>query len=238
MKIVLAFFLSSIFIMNSFGIGPNLYPLRLILPIALIYFFSVLFQKVFLLKQKIKLEPLVFFSLLFFVFMFLHTCLITFVRFELFNSSFEINSILNFIFLMFFILTLYFVIIPFRKEFLSLNNYIILIFYFLYAFFSLYEINTGNHLTTSVLFDAPSWARFVPTVVYFNSNDFAFVFTLMLMYILSVFDKNKSLNILWVLILFIIHMFIVYKSQSRLSILISFFYFILHGRLHMEMKQQ
>ena len=74
MKIFIVLLMSSIFLMNSFGIGPNLYPLRLILPIALIYFFSVLFQKVFSLKQKIKLEPLVFFSLLFFVFMFLHTC--------------------------------------------------------------------------------------------------------------------------------------------------------------------
>lgn len=226
MKIFIVVLISSIFIMNSFGIGPNLYPLRLFLPIALIYFFTVLFQKVILLKQKIKVEPLVLYSLFFFVFMFLHTTAVTFIRFELFNASYELNSILNFSFLMFLILTLYAIILSFPKEFLSVSRYVILVFYLLYSLFSLYEIKTGNHLPTSLLFDAPWWMRKAPTVVFFNSNDFAFVFTLMLMYVLSVFDEKKNLSNFWVLGLFVIHMFIMYKSQSRLSILMSFFFFL------------
>ena len=53
-KALIFIFIASIFLMNSFGIGSNLYPLRLVLPIVFVFFFTVLFQKVFLLKQKVK----------------------------------------------------------------------------------------------------------------------------------------------------------------------------------------
>ena len=161
--------------MNNFGIGFNLYPLRLVLPIAFLYFLSVFFQKAILLKQKIKVQPIVLFSLFFFLFMFMHTYAVTLVRVELFDTFYELNSVLNFSFLLFFILTLYLVIFSFPKQFLQSSKYIMLLFYLLYAVFSFYEIKTGNHLPTSDLVDAPWWMLHVPTVVYFNSNDFAFV---------------------------------------------------------------
>lgn len=225
-KALIFIFISSIFLMNTFGIGFNLYPLRLVLPIAFLYFLSVFFQKAILLKQKIKVRPIVLFSLFFFLFMFMHTYAVTLVRVELFDTFYELNSILNFSFLLFFILTLYLVIFSFPKQFLQSSKYIMLLFYLFYAVFSFYEIKTGNHLPTSDLVDAPWWMRHVPTVVYFNSNDFAFVFTLMLMYGLSVFDRDKHLSSVWILALFVIHMFIMYKSQSRLSFLMSFFFFL------------
>ncbi|MFL2569356.1 MAG: O-antigen ligase family protein [Flavobacteriales bacterium] len=96
----------------------------------------------------------------------------------------------------------------------------------IYTVFSFYEIITGYHLPTSDLMDAPRWMRHVPTVVYFNSNDFAFVFTLMMMYVLSVFDTKKSFSILMVIAIFLIHMFIIYKSESRLSFIMSFSFFV------------
>lgn len=226
MKIFIVVLISSIFIMNSFGIGLNLYPLRLFLPIALIYFFTVLFQKVILLKQKIKVEPLVLYSLFFFVFMFLHTSAVTFIRFELFNASYELNSILNFSFLMFLILTLYAIILSFPKEFLSVSRYVILVFYLLYSLFSLYEIKTGNHLPTSLLFDAPWWMRHSPTVVFYNSNDFAAVFSLMVFYITSTFDKNKSWPNGLVVLLMLIHIIIIYYSMSRLALILVTLFFV------------
>jgi len=224
-KFFIFIFLSSIFLMSSFGIGPNLYPLRIILPIALVYFFTVLFQKVILLKQKVEVQPIILYSFLFFVFMFFHTYAVSFIRFQLFDAHYELNSILNFSFLLFFILTLYLVIFSFPKQFLQSSKFIMLLFYLMYAVFSFYEIKTGNHLPISDLVDAPWWMRHVPTVVYFNSNDFAFVFTLMMMYLLSVFDDKKSLFSVFVVAIFLIHMFIMYKSQSRLSFLMSFFFF-------------
>ena len=47
-------FLTSIFCNVAFGLGPNLYPLRLILPITLLYFSVLFFQKVILLREKFK----------------------------------------------------------------------------------------------------------------------------------------------------------------------------------------
>ena len=225
-KALIFIFIASIFLMNSFGIGPNLYPLRLVLPIAFVFFLTVLFQKVFLLKQKVKVHSTVLFSIFFFVLMFVQTYGVTIIRVQLFEANYELNSILNFTFLMFLILTIYSLILSYPKEFLKTSKYIIFLFYLSYALYSFYEITTGNHLPTSDLIDAPWWMRHVPTVVYFNSNDFAFVFTLMLMYGLSVFDKDKSISSVWILCLFLVHMFIMYKSQSRLSFLMSFFFFI------------
>ena len=225
-KALIFIFLSSVFLMSSFGIGPNLYPLRLIMPIALVYFFTVFFQKAILLKQKVDVQPITLYSFLFFIFMFIHTYAVSFIRFQLFDVHYELNSVLNFSFLLFFIVTLYLIFFSFPKRFLNYSKYIILLFYLMYAIFSFYEIKTGNHLSTSDLIDAPWWMRYVPTVVYFNSNDFAFVFTLMMMYLLSVFDEKKSYSSIWVVAIFIIHMFIMYKSQSRLSFLMSFFFFV------------
>lgn len=212
--------------MNSFGIGPNLYPLRLVLPIAFVFFLTVFFQKVFLLKQKVKVHSVVLFSMFFFVLMFVQTYAVTIIRVQLFEANYELNSILNFTFLMFLILTIYSLILSYPKEFLKTSKFVIFLFYLIYVLYSFYEITTGNHLPTSDLIDAPWWMRHVPTVVYFNSNDFAFVFTLMLMYGLSVFDRDKHLSSVWILALFVIHMFIIYKSQSRLSFLMSFFFFL------------
>ena len=212
--------------MNSFGIGPNLYPLRLVLPIAFVFFLTVFFQKVFLLKQKVKVHSVVLFSMFFFVLMFVQTYAVTIIRVQLFEANYELYSILNFTFLMFLILTIYSLILSYPKEFLKTSKFVIFLFYLIYVLYSFYEITTGNHLPTSDLIDAPWWMRHVPTVVYFNSNDFAFVFTLMLMYGLSVFDRDKHLSSVWILALFVIHMFIIYKSQSRLSFLMSFFFFL------------
>ena len=225
-KALIFIFIASIFTMNSFGLGPNLYPLRLILPITIVYFFVVLFQKVILLKQKLEVKPIVLFSFLFFVLMFFHTYIVSFIRFQLFDAQYEFNSILNFSFLLFLIVTLYLIVFSFPKHFLQSTKYIILLFYLIYTVFSFYEIITGYHLPTSDLMDAPRWMRHVPTVVYFNSNDFAFVFTLMMMYVLSVFDAKKSFSILMVIAIFLIHMFIIYKSESRLSFIMSFSFFV------------
>ena len=225
-KALIFILIASFFLMNSFGIGPNLYPLRLILPITFVFFVTVFFQKVFLLKQTVKVHSTVLFSMLFFVLMFIQTYCVTMIRAQLFQANYELNSILNFTFLMFLILTIYLIILSFPRQFLKTSKNIILLFYVLYTFYSIYEITTGNHLPTSDLIDAPWWMRHVPTVVYFNSNDFAFVFTLMLMYLLSVFDANKTLSFVFLIAIFLIHMSIIYISESRLSFLMSFFFFV------------
>ena len=158
--------------------------------------------------------------------MFFNTYAVSFIRFHLLDTYYEFNSILNFSFLLFFILTIYLVIISSPKEFNQISKKIILLFYVAYTLFSAYEIHTGNHLPVSDLFDAPRWMRHMPTVVYFNSNDFAFIFTLMMMYVLSVFDQKKTFSSILIVTIFIIHIFIMYKCQSRLSLLLSFLLFL------------
>jgi teichuronic acid biosynthesis protein TuaE len=225
-NILLILFLSSLFLMNTFGIGPNLYPLRLVLPITFVFFSISLFQKAILLKRKISVQPVIFFSLLFFLYMFFHTYLISFFRHNLQGYIYELNSIWNYTFLIALILSFYSVYLSNRESFFKFLNAVTLVFYLLYGFYAIYEIYTGNHLSSSDLFDAPYWLRHSPTAVYFNSNDFASVFTLMLMYLLSVFDKEKSLSIVRLLIIFCFHFTIIYFSQSRISLVISIFYFV------------
>ena len=68
--------------------------------------------------------------------------------------------------------------------------------------------------------------RHVPTVVYFNSNDFASVFTMMFMFLLSSFDKDKEQKTAFILAIFTIHILIIYYSQSRLALIMSLLFFI------------
>ena len=225
-NILLILFLSSVFLMNTFGIGPNLYPLRLILPITILYFSILLFQKAILLKRKISIQPALIISLLFFLYFFLHTYIVTFLRNTLFDYNYELNSLLNFTFLFGLILAFFSIYLSIRDKFFKILNGVTLVFYFLYGMYAIYEIITGNHLATSDLFDAPYWLRYSPTVVYFNSNDFASVFTLMFMYSLCVFDKEKTLSIMSLFAIICFHLLIVYFSQSRISLLVSMLFLI------------
>jgi teichuronic acid biosynthesis protein TuaE len=224
-SLLLVLFLSAIFISSSFGVGPNLFPLRLLMPIVFVFFGTYLFQKVVLLKQKVKMEPFLLLTFLFFVYTFFHTSIVSYLRSELLGDFYEPFSILNFVFLFFFIVTIYLISISSPKSFLQKTKYLVFVFYGLYGAYALYEIFTGNHLPVSDLYDAPSWMRFAPTVVFNNSNDFAAVFTLMLIYLYAEFDSSKSRSFLFIIGLFLLHVFIVYKTQSRLSLLISFAFF-------------
>jgi teichuronic acid biosynthesis protein TuaE len=96
----------------------------------------------------------------------------------------------------------------------------------MYGAFAIYEIVTGNHLSVSDLYDAPYWLRYSPTVVYFNSNDFASIFSLMFMYLLSTFDKEKTLSLLSLFVIISFHLMIVYFSQSRISLVVSLIFLI------------
>ncbi|MGC6429212.1 MAG: O-antigen ligase family protein [Flavobacteriales bacterium] len=224
-NIVLSILLCTIFISTVFGIGPNLYPLRIFVPIALVYFSIYLFQKVILYREKIEVKPFIFLSLVFFIYTFFHTSIVTYLRMELLGNNYEINSIINFTFLLFYILLLHMVSIALPNTFLSKAKSVITIFYFLYAVYAFYEIFTGNHLAVSNLYDAPNWLRFSPTVVYNNSNDFAAIFTLMFIFLISEYDKKKRWSFLWIVFFFLLHIFIIYKSQSRLSLLMTFLFF-------------
>lgn len=223
---IIFLYISAIFCNVAFGLGPNLYPLRLILPLVLMYFSVLFFQKIILLKEKIRIDALLLFTILFFGFMFAHTSIVTYLRFELLNAHFELNSILNYAVLIALVFSLISVAITERINFFKQFNYLVLIFYILYACYALFEIVTGNHLETSNLAKAPWWMRHSPTVVFYNSNDFAAVFSLMLFYITSTFDKNKSWPNGLVILLMLIHIIIIYYSMSRLALILVTLFFV------------
>ncbi|MGC6469872.1 MAG: O-antigen ligase family protein [Flavobacteriales bacterium] len=224
--LLIILFISAIFCNSAFGIGPNLYPLRLLLPIVLAYFSVLTFQKVVLLKKPLKIDLLLLLSLSFFAYMFFHTSVVSYLRYDFLGDSYELNSLLNYGFLITLIISLFLVVISERKQFLTLFKGVVLLFYVGYVVFAIYEIISGNHLETSNLVDSPSWMRHMPTVVFFNSNDFAAIFTLMLLYLSSVFDTKKKLPSYIVIPFLLIHLLIVYYSMSRLALILSMLFFV------------
>ena len=115
-------FLTSIFCNVAFGLGPNLYPLRLILPVTLLYFSVLFFQKAILLREKLQINPIVLLSILFFFYSFLQTSIVSYLRFDLFRAHYELNAILNYAFLAGLIVTIYLIIITKKDLFLNRLN--------------------------------------------------------------------------------------------------------------------
>ena len=213
--------LASFFLSDAFGIGPNLYPIRLALPFAALFGGLAFFQKLLVKKEKITVSPLVLYAILFFGYMFIHTLVVTGFREVFFGIEYEVNDILNYVFLLVLIITLFMYGLLDRSRFLNYSFKTISFFYIIYLLFAFYEIKTGNHLSISSLYDASWWMQDAPTVVYYNSNDFAAIFTLMLMYLLVNMDKPKKvLSKVGLVLILVLHAFILYKSQSRLSLLL------------------
>ena len=101
--------------MNSFGIGPNLYPLRLVLPITFVFYYCF-FKKFFTKANGKSSFNCAFFNVIFYFNVYSNLC-VTIIRAQLFEANYELNSILNFTFLMFLILTIYLIILSFQRNF-------------------------------------------------------------------------------------------------------------------------
>ena len=131
MKILLFFFLSSVFTMELFSLGDNIYLLRILTPIS---FFAVLinyFLSVFYFKTKSKMSFLSKILIAYFVYYFFHTSIVS--AFQYFGNdvlSSEFNDIVNFIFLFFLCLTI--VVFSEKKYFLKTVKKVNVVFYFLY----------------------------------------------------------------------------------------------------------
>ena len=125
-------FLTSIFCNVAFGLGPNLYPFRLILPITLLYFSVLFFQKVILLREKLQLNLIVLLSILFFFYSFLQTSIVSYLRLHLLGSHYELNAILNYAFLAGLIITIYLIIMTKKDLFFKQIKFSILLFYLSY----------------------------------------------------------------------------------------------------------
>lgn len=220
-RFFLIILLISVFLLNSFGFGPNIYPLRLVLPFSFLVVLGLFFQKIVIEREKIMLSPLLLGAGLFFLYMFSHTFLVTTYRSFFLGSNYEAADLLNYTLLAVLVLVLFFYALLDKVKMLHYSYKVVQFFYVGYMLFAVYEIVTGNHFSASSLYEAPSWMRYAPTVVYFNSNDFAAIFTLMFMYWASdYYERNDQKVNLFLLLLFVLHLFVLYKTQSRLSMLL------------------
>ena len=147
------------------------------------------------------------------------------------SQTYELNDLLNYLFVFVLVFGLIVIGIQDKKSFLKKVNGVILVVYFLYLLMAIYEIQTGFNFHNSTLYDASDWMKYSPTVVYFNSNDFAAIFTMMFMYLLLNRKKETEksfLRSIFLLVIIMLHTYILYESESRLSLLV-FAIFIIYS---------
>ncbi len=218
-------FLCSIFLLNSFGFGSNIYPLRFVLPISALYIFLSIVLNLFRDKKRIQIPTELNVLFLVFSYIFFHTICVTCYRYIVESISYDVIDILNFAVLIVFVFVLIFYAVVDKVKMKQNVLLCTKIFYLLYTAFAFFEIIYGVHLPTSNLFDAEEWMKNIPTVVYYNSNDFAAIFTIMFIYLFSEYQiKNNNRLTIFVVFAVLIHFFILYKTQSRLSIVVLFIF--------------
>lgn len=223
LNLLIIILLFSFFLSDVVSVGPNLYPLRIVAPIILIYGTILLFHKSIVKKVTFKIPEATWLTLCFFIFMAFSTFGISGFRNVFLSQTYELNDLLNYLFVFVLVFGLIVIGIQDKKSFFKKANGVILVVYFLYLLMAIYEIRTGFHFPNSTLYDASDWMKYSPTVVYFNSNDFAAIFTMMLMYLL--FNQKKEaqkgfFSSVFLLVIIILHTYILYESESRLSLLV------------------
>ena len=133
----------------------------------------------------------------------------------------EINDVLNFVMLFLILsLLLLFYKYDFRRFYKTSINAIVFL-YFLFLFFAVVEIFFDFHFPVSRFYGT---SLNIPTAFFTNPNDFASIFTLLLLVIFTHF--RLKLNFLTFLFL-LAHMAIVFYTGSRLSIFVIFLYVLL-----------
>lgn len=199
----------SAFIGSALRIGP-VYPLRIILPFALIFSALTYFsQKSTRSKPSSLMKYMLFYLFLFYVFT-LSSSIIGYATLHVYP---ELNDLFNFtmLFLLLLSVWLYSVV---SKNFFRVFTRSVLVMYFVYLLISILEITTGFHFSDSISHELKVN---IPTVFFVNPNDFASVFTLMLMYLLTVF-KNRFQWLQFAIIL--LHLGVVFYTGSRLSLVV------------------
>ena len=199
----------SAFIGSALRIG-LVYPLRVVLPLALIFSAITYFsQKNTRSKPSSLMKYMLFYLFLFYVFT-LSSSIIGYVTLHVYP---DLNDLFNFtiLFLMLLSIWLYSVV---SNNFFKIFTSSVLIMYFVYLLISIIEITTGFHFSDSV---SNELKLNIPTVFFVNPNDFASIFTLMLMYLMTIY-KNRFQWLQFTII--IIHLGVIFYTGSRLSILV------------------
>lgn len=220
-KSVVVLLITGIFCVDAFGLVMNLYPLRLVLPIAFMYALAASVQRFIVEKKDINLPLVLFLSFLFFAYSFIHTSVVSGLHFYLEGREYPIADVANYTVYFILVSTLFLLSLLDLKRFFQLSIKACAVFYVLYFLFAIFEMKTGYHLTVSNMVDAAAWKGNVPTVVFHNSNDFASVFTMLFVFLLCQMKTSEDLiNQVLFVFLIIAQLYILYITQSRLSMLV------------------
>ena len=133
----------------------------------------------------------------------------------------NLNDVFNFTILFLFLVSLWKYSIV-SKDYLRVFKMAVIVMYFVYLTVSILEIITGFHFQESI---SKELNINIPTTFFVNPNDFAAIFTLMLMFLMTVF-KNKYQLLKFVVVL--IHVAIVFYTGSRLSLLVFMLFLFIH----------
>ena len=209
---VIFVFVLSVFIGSSISYG-IIYPLRLISPLLMIALILFYYDKKPILTFINKLFIILFFSL---------TLLSSVTGYISLFIIPKLDDALNFF--MIFIVLFNFILIYLldKKYFLKRLSFYLKFVYLIFLLIAIFEIFTFNHLSLSryngTLIN-------IPTVFFYNENDFAAVFTLIFLFLIT--HNNLRLNFLNCF-LFIIHFGILIYSGARISSFILILFLLIY----------
>ena len=132
LNLLIPILLFSFFLSDVVSVGPNLYPLRIVAPIILIYWTILLFHKTLVKKVTFKITEATWLTFCFFIFMALSTFGVSGFRNVFLSQTYELNDLLNYLFVFVLVLGLIVIGIQDKKSFLKKANGVILVVYFLY----------------------------------------------------------------------------------------------------------
>lgn len=190
--------------------------IRIILPFAFIVLFS---------KSKIKIDDLGILVLLFYIFFFLITSVVSIFYFK----EIKFNDWFNFVIVTLYVITLILYAYKNPRLFLKVLFQCSLFFFALSFAVVLYEVVSLNHLSGSVNFemDKAQWWNQAPTGFQFNPNDLASGIMLLVMFIIAYIRVFEIKLAYWKEFLFLIVAgWMAYETQARLIQIIFFLVFV------------
>lgn len=180
------------------------------MPIALVSVLYVFFHKK---KTQGKFSGLMKYTLFYVFIFYAFTLASSFIGVAVLDYIPEFNDVFNFTVLFLFLVSLWLYSVV-SRDYLRIFKTSVLVMYAVYLGVSILEIITGFHFPESI---SRELNINIPTTFFVNPNDFASVFTLMLMFLMTVF-KNKYQLLQLVVVL--IHVGIVFYTGSRLSLIV------------------
>lgn len=221
LMIFFSFLGASISFINIAGI--SLLPYRILLIILIVFF---IYKRYFLLSNYLKVKEYFLFIIVWIIYSLLFL-----------NWSIDQTNGIRYIFYLFIYLSLLICFINYIKNIQQIKIIfnIWILFLIVTIVIAIWEINTGQHLSTSGYMKSPELTIKIPTTFYTNSNDYATFLAISLPFLLFYIWSSKKiyLKLFFLLISFTIAFLILYigSRANIISISIAFIlYFVISNK--------